>query len=291
MEVVESSHEVHLKKLNAILIQKKVKLVPIKRESSFLPTGHDGEFQYTDTYWSTDLPVSKNTGQRISILNREQQEIFERELNLDKGSMSFYDKDKGFWASSKGLVKVTKEGLTLDLSQPMDYIRWLIIKESPHVAPSYKERFNSGIYKYALVDEEETTKDSNTRTELMKKVYMYFGKIDENSKSMQDVLKLYGKKTTSNKVEFLRGEIQNLIDKNPTEFVSIMSNKHFNLKVKIEDAIQARAIERTKDGFKLMGGDLIGRTQSEVIEWFENPNNSDLVLNLQAKIDNFEPGK
>jgi hypothetical protein len=273
-------------KLKDVLINKKIKLVPIVRGSSWLPSGHDGEFRFTDTMFSVDLPISKETGQRINILTKEEQFLFEEELNLQKGDMSFYDKHKGFWADARGRVSVPKEGLDLDLIKPLDFIKWKILQVNKTIAPSWKERFNSGDYTYALVDADEETKVSTDKLSLMKTIYRHVGKIEESASKMRDVLKLYGKKTNSDDLTFLKGEIQKLIDKDSNEFIKIMEDKKFVTKIMIEDALTYRIIERTASkGYTLKGGDLIGRTIQETVEWIENPTNQDIVLKIKAQIE------
>lgn len=274
-------------KLTDVLINKKVKLVPVKRPSTWLPEGHDGEFRFTDTTFSVDLPIDAKTGQRKNILTREEQALFEEELNLPKGDMSFYDKHKGFWADNRGRVYIPKDGMTLDLSSPVDYIKWKILSVNKTIAPTWKDKFQSADYTYALMDEDEEIKSSNTKADLMVKIYKHFGKIEDSPKKMQDVLKIYGKKTGSLDKDFLRGEIQKMIDKDAQEFIRINEDKNFKIKVMIEDALECRAIERTASkGYALKGGDIIGRTIQETIEWLESPNNNDIVLKIQAQIDN-----
>lgn len=274
--------------LKDLLENKKIKVVPIKRGSEWLPVGHDGEFLFTDAAWSTDLPVNHNTGSREVIFTKEETEVMEKELNLPVGDMNFYDKDKGFWAyNKKARVMLSKEERVLDLNNIIDVIHYRILKKSKFIAPSWKDRFQSGAFKFALVDEEETTKDSNTKYNLMKDVYLNFGKMESSARKMQNVLKLYGKKTSNNDLDFLKGEIQKLIDKNAQEFVNIVTDKDFNTKVMIEEALAVRAIERNSSKqYILAGGDLIGRSLQEAIEWLDNPTNSDIVLKLEAQIKN-----
>lgn len=273
--------------LKDILQNKKVKVIPVKRDNGIFTKDHDGYFMFTDTKFSVDLPISAKTGQRKAILTKEEQELFEQELNLEKGSMSFYHKDKGYWTTFR--VTLDKEGRTLDLSQPIDYLSWLVLKEQKTIAPSRKEMFNSGEYKFALVDEDEDIKTTNNKLELMKQVYKHFGKIEDSPKKMQNVLRLYGKYTDNLNPEFLKAEIQKLIDKDADEFVKIMSDVKFNTKVTIEKALKIRAVERTASkGYALKGGDLIGRTLQETVEWFENPINNDIVLKINAQIQNSE---
>lgn len=272
-----------MKELKDVLQNKKIKVVPIKRDSSWLPSGHDGEFMFTDTVFSVDLPISASTGQRIAILDKEEQALFEEELNLQKGDMSFYDKNKGYWTTFR--VKLDKEGKLLDLSKPIDYLSYLVLQKQKTIAPSWKEKFNSGEYKFALMEEDEEIKSSTNKMELMSKVYRLVGKIEDSPTKMQNVLKLYGKKTSNNDLEFLKAEIQKLIDKDSAEFVKIMEDKKFNTKVTIENAVACRAIEKTTKGYSLKGGDIIARNQQELVEWLENPTNNDLVLRIKAQIE------
>jgi len=137
--------------LKDILENKKIKVRPIKRGSEWLPAGHDGEFLFTDAAWSTDLPVNHNTGSREVIFSKEEIEVIERELNLPAGDMNFYDKDKGFWAyNKKARVMLNKEERVLDLMNIIDLIHYRILKKSKFIAPNWKDRFQSGAYKFAL---------------------------------------------------------------------------------------------------------------------------------------------
>jgi hypothetical protein len=66
-----------------------------------------------------------------------------------------------------------------------------------------------------------------------------------------------------------------------------MEDKSFGTKAFINKALDAKALDRTvKGGYALKGGDEIGRTLSETVEFLESNKNQDIFLKLKAQIDN-----
>jgi tRNA G10 N-methylase Trm11 len=199
--------------------------------------------------------------------------------------MSFYKKT-GFWPKFR--VKLTKEGKTLNLSEPLDYLEYLVLLADRRVAPNWNAKYDSGEYKFALVDEEETIKDNVNKSDINKKAYKYLGKIEDSVEDMTMVIRLASNKIVKSKdVEFLQSEVQKIIDSNIKGFVEVMEDKSFGTKAFINKALDAKALDRTvKGGYALKGGDEIGRTLSETVEFLESNKNQDIFLKLKAQIDN-----
>lgn len=271
--------------IESILKNKKIIVKPIFRNNGNFPKGHDGEFMFTDTVWSTDLRPEPGTNRYKAILNEEERLVFEKTLNLEPGSMSFYKKT-GFWPKFR--VKLTKEGKTLNLSEPLDYLEYLVLLADRRVAPNWNAKYDSGEYKFALVDEDETIKDNVNKSDLNKKAYKYLGKIEDSVEDMTMVIRLASNKIVKSKdVEFLQSEVQKIIDSNIKGFVEVMEDKSFGTKAFINKALDAKALDRTvKGGYALKGGDEIGRTLSETVEFLESNKNQDIFLKLKAQIDN-----
>jgi hypothetical protein len=271
--------------IESILKNKKIIVKPIFRNNGNFPKGHDGEFMFTDTVWSTDLRPEPGTNRYKAILTEEERLVFEKTLNLEPGSMSFYKKT-GFWPKFR--VKLTKEGKTLNLSEPLDYLEYLVLLADRRVAPNWNAKYDSGEYKFALVDEEETIKDNVNKSDINKKAYKYLGKIEDSVEDMTMVIRLASNKIVKSKdVEFLQSEVQKIIDSNIKGFVEVMEDKSFGTKAFINKALDAKALDRTvKGGYALKGGDEIGRTLSETVEFLESNKNQDIFLKLKAQIDN-----
>lgn len=274
------------KTIDEILINKKIKVTPIIRGGGNLPKGHDGEFMFTDATFSTTVPLDSQRKTLVEVLTPDERKAFEEEFQLPSGTMSFYNRENPYWAKYR--VKLGKEGKVLDLSKPTDYIEYKVLLANKRIiAPSWESRFNSGEYKFALVDEDEQLKSQATKTEILKNAWKHFGKLEDSVEDMKFILGTTNKKTTSSKIEFLRTEIGKMIETNVNQFLAIVEDPKFRIKVFIEKCLNKNILERNSNsGYALKGGDEIGRTLQETIAFLESPKNQDIYLKLKAQIEN-----
>ena len=162
------------------LSDKIVNLVPVIRDGVWLPKGHDGEFMYSGCIFGVDLPIDVKKGGFVRILDKASGELgfFENELGED---LSFHKKENNFWRDFK--IKIRKDdslmqyGLKYDLSDPMDNLRYRVLKVSPYVAPSWAERFDRAEYRFALVDENEQREAKVKKATLEQDAYEHLGLI------------------------------------------------------------------------------------------------------------------
>ena len=286
METQLQSTEIKKKlEITDVLKNKIIKVVPIVRPGSPLGKGHDGEFMFTGVVFSTDLGIDRQKNQLKQILTREEQELFEDEMQLKRGEMSFYNKDTPFWAKFR--VKIDKEGILLNLNNAVDYLKWKILQSDKRIAPSWEDKYKSGEYRFALVNEGEEQKENATKLDMMKEVYKEFGKVEEDKFKMRNILRVAGKRVTTDDEEFLKSEIGKLIDGNPKNFLAIVKDKQFNTKVFIERCLTAKALERTAGGgYGIFGGNSIGKDLNEAVEFIESPLNQEVKLLLDAQVKN-----
>ena len=155
---------------DTILIDKQIRVVPILRQHQrgMFPKGHDGEFMYTGCRRGYPLAIDIKRNQLISILTKEEQDFFERELDMEPGSLSIYKKKDNFWHTF--YVYIDKDGVTLNLNDPMDNLKWRVLKVNPEIAPSWEERNNSAEFMFALVDEEYLIHDEVKKSDKLKKL-------------------------------------------------------------------------------------------------------------------------
>ena len=218
--------------------------------------------------------------------NDIERKAFEEEFQLPSGTLNFYNRENPYWAKYR--VKLGKEGKVLDLSKATDYIEYKVLLANKRIiAPSWEDRFKSGEYKFALVDEDEQIKTQANKTEILKNAWKHFGKLEDSVEDMQFILGTTNKKTTSNKIEFLRSEVGKMIETNVNQFLAIVEDPKFKIKIFIEKCLNKNILERNSNsGYALKGGDEIGRTLQETISFLENPKNQDIYLKLKAQIEN-----
>lgn len=270
---------------------KKVRIVPItERNNPAYDKNHDGAFMYTHAEMSFDLPNDITTGRKKIILTLDEQKEFEKVFQLEPGKMSLYNKDSEFW--SKFRVKLTKEGLTLDLNDPMDALKLRVLKANKVIAPSWNERLDDAKYKFAIEEEDTVLTNKVKKADTNLSAYKHFGKIEDSISQMKNVLRLAGKVNIPNNadINFYKTEIEGLITQNAQAFIDIVTDGKFNIKTFIEDAVDCKAIVKVgRTGYKFVGqedSEKFANNITEAIEFFETAHNQDLYLKVKAQINN-----
>jgi hypothetical protein len=280
-----------VKDIKAYLEDKTVTIKPIDRGRIYMGVkNHDGSTIFTDAVMALTLPRDAKKNQLVAILTKEEQAAFEKELNRTPGELSLYNKDSNFWRKEM-IVKLTKEGLKLDLSNPVDNLKYRVIRANKKViAPSWSERFEDAAYKFAIEEEGVMIAEKIKKADKSKIAWKEYGKIEDTISKLKNVLRLAGKTgiTEKSDINFLRAQVTELIESDIDTFLTIINDAKFEIKLFVQDALDAKAIE--KDGrtaYKFKGaGERFADTLEDAIEFFEKSENSDLYTKVKAQINN-----
>lgn len=272
------------------LQNKVVEVHPIKRATGLTnDPEHEASFLFGDAEYEITVPISR-TGKLIDPLTEDERRYFEevdKKLNLKPGSTSIYGDENGnnMWIGYK--IRIGKEPRRLDLSDPQDYIDYKVLLANKNkVARSWQERNDRKEYIYALVDEDDRQKKEASLADKRKRAYKHYGKIEDDVEEMKKFLKIYGKNPGDNqKVSFLQAEINNIIENDLDTYLMIAEDQDYEMRHFINQAIDVGAINRYKNEYQLPGGDPIGRSIDEVIDFLRQNKNQDIYLDIQAKID------
>lgn len=277
------------------LPNKKVLVVPVRRKGRWLPDNHEASFLFKHSYFQIVVPKDGRNGELKDPLTQEERDYFESKasgLALQRGDLSTLKKDDNYWTNFR--VKLDKNVLQLNLSDPMDYIRYKVLTVNTDIiAPSSKEKYAKGTYRFAIVEEDYQHEERVKAASEKKTAYKFFGKIDNSPTKMKDFLNVYytqkpgGKQVPPNaKKEFLIAEIEKLIEVDLLGFLKLVDDKDYDKKVLIFTAQRAGALVREGMTFKIPEGATIGDNLQEVIAFFDNPANSEEVIKLKARIEN-----
>lgn len=277
------------------LEDRKVILKPIMKPGGMNKTGHDGEFMYSGTEVHFVLPYNIKKGRLETILSPTEQKFFEELLGED---LSIHKKEDNFWHKFRIKIRkddrLMKDGYQLDLNDPIDNLRWKVLKLSANVSPSWTARYDRGEYSFALADINELTENRARMADKRKKAYKFFGRIDTSKKKMRDFLRVYGKIASEGAtLDFLNGAIDDLIENRSTidRVLEIIDDDNYDMKLFIEDAVDCGAIKKETGRYYLQGGDAINKNNPTLEGTVEQMNiykrdTDDIYLRMSTQIKN-----
>ena len=72
------------------------------------------------------VPVLESTGSYKNILTKEEKDFLEDYLGLEFNALSIYKKVDNYWDNFS--IRLTKQGITLNLLDPNDYIKYKVLR-------------------------------------------------------------------------------------------------------------------------------------------------------------------
>ena len=256
----------------------KVTLKPIKK-NGWLPDDHDGAIRYSKCFERLTVQATRGTGVLNTGLSEEDETRLENKMNMSPGTLSRYNKD--YWTMFK--VDVPKEGAILDLALPEDELKFLVLKAHQRVANSEMERFDSPFAEYIMTSEEQEAKVENKKSKLKRKAYKVFSAM--NTTEMKDVLKVMGKRAGDDaSVDFVESQLDKIVTDDPQNFLTTVEDPTFKMRAFIDDCIASRVLVKNGTKYQLPGGDTVGYTLEQTIEYLKNPDNQEVYLDLKGKM-------
>jgi len=218
-----------------------------------------------------------------------EQEFFELELGVDLNPA--LPKDENFWrADKRGRVTLTKKGLTLNLNNSMDLLKYKILCSNKLlVAPSYDERKLKATYEFMIVNEGRVTTKKVEEANLKAAAYGKFAEVTANKDSMIGFIKSLGRTIPINHTEdWLKGEVLTVLENNTNHFLSIVNDPTYKAKIFVQEAVEAGALKRMNNKrYILDGGAELGDVNS-VINYFEDPEHQEAKARVKAQIEMFK---
>lgn len=256
----------------------KVTLKPIKKHG-WLPDDHDGSLRYSKCFERLTVQATKGTGILNTGLTEADEQRLERKMHMSPGTLSKYNRD--YWTMFK--IDVPSEGISLDTNSPEDEVKYLVLKAHQRVANSEMERFDTPFAEYVMTSVEQEAKMENKKSKLKRRAYKVFSNM--STTEMADVLKVMGKRAGDTaSVDFIESQLDKIVTEDPQTFINTVEDPTFKMRAFIDDCISSRVLVKNGTKYQLPGGDIVGYTLEQAIEYLQNPDNQEVYLDLKGKM-------
>jgi hypothetical protein len=223
-----------------------------------------------------------------------EREYLEDKLGLEKGRLSPKRLDNNFFHEYSFFLD--KSDKVLDLSDPEDYLLYLVAKtQSDFIAPKANEIRNKVTYMWYFKDEAEDVIEKVNRISTRSEAWKEFGKIEDSASKLRHIMIQWkgsaGLPTNANRIEWLIGEVSDLVESDPTLFLSIVKDPNINYKVDVYEAIQ-KGVFKKKGLYYYNSDDSIitqegvESTLDNVVEYLKDPKNNTFYVTIKQRIQN-----
>lgn len=238
------------------------------------------------------------SGQLIDVLTKSEKAFLENFMGMEDNALSVHKTERNFWKNFK--VILHKQDNVLDLSQPMDFIKYKVLKANTNlIAPDLQtlQDYPKATYDFVLIKDSENVNAGLTKMDAKKRAYSIYGKIENDKGSMRVIIEALTRRPvadTSSRNE-LAVQIDKLIDSNVKEFLRVAEDPLLPTKVLIRDGIEAGVIAN-RDGrlyLRDVNGDMPlcnngEPTMSVAATYLNEPKHSETKLLIEAKVNQYK---
>lgn len=232
-------------------------------------------------------PLQRNNTVK-NVLTDEEKTYLEERTGMN---LSVYG---DFWADFHVALHKEDNANILDLSQPMDYIKYKILMSltKVNIAPSWEDRNKNLDYEFAITREDETINYAKREFNIKSEAFKQYGKVEDDREILISILKLLTNRPISkdSTLSWVQAEVGAVVDSEPKRFLSVIEDSGFHTKVMIHKGIDNEYIFKTgnrystKDGLDLCEPGEIPTLENAVL-FLDNPKNQDIRSLVEAKIN------
>lgn len=271
------------------LVAKKVTVKYIVKENDYIKdpkhVGYGGLFVGTSI--AIPPPLMDN-GKMKNLLTKKEKEGLEFLLGKN---LSIYG---DFWktAYQKGSIfpiYLGKDDVTLDLSNPMDFIVWKVLKASNLVANNLNEIKHRATNRFVLIEEGDEVRKKKEEVGSTVLAYKLYVKYEEDKDVLRYILRQMGRYTSPNqKIDFLQVETAKLIQARPSDFLMYASDEFLTSKVLLEKCVEKSVINQVENKFYTKENQPISEGDTPTMDvasrYLSSPLGQEMRLVLEAKL-------
>lgn len=240
------------------------------------------------------VPVLDSTGTYKNVLTKNEKKFLEEFMGLEYDALSIYKKVNNYWDNF--IVRLTKQGIVLDLSDPNDYIKYKVLRANNDIIADSLETLRDKprpTYKFYMTVEDEETAIANDNMTAIMKCYKEFGKYESDYDTLKCVVELIeGRPLSSNtKLDAIKAKVNTLIQERTKEFLKTITDEYLSEVVLIKKALSSGVIAKRGDYYYLASDNrpLCNNNENPVLSvaarYISLPKNQELRLLIEAKLN------
>ena len=242
------------------------------------------------------VPRLRN-GQYVNVLTDNEMAYFEHIMRLEPGALSIYNRTNNYWDDSNehgfGTVTLHKQNNYLDLSDPIDYIKYkVLLLNKDYICPSLQELEDrpKATYQFVIVNENAETQMNLNKNDAKRQSYIQYGKLSEDSDTLRTILEiLTGRPIGSmTKLDFLQAKTMDEIEKDPRRFLSIIKDALLPAKVLLKKCVEAGIVTRRNDLYYYEGQPMCDNgedsTLTNAAKYISSVKRQELKFSLEARL-------
>jgi len=239
------------------------------------------------------VPVLSN-GNFKNILTNEEKDFLENALGLDPNALSVYKTENNYWKNYK--IRIEKEGLKLNLSDPNDYIRYKVLLANKNiVAPSVQERIDrpKATYRFEIVRSGEEASMESLKMDSTMESYKEFGKIENDIDTLRVLVELLDGRpySSTESAVFFKSRVNQLIQKDPKRFLQYIKDPLLHTKMIIRRSVELGKVSMKNDYYYLAssGAPLCEQNEKSTLSvaarFLNQPANQDIKYILESEVE------
>lgn len=238
------------------------------------------------------VPVQRN-GKYKNILTNDEKDYLEDIMGLENGALSVYNTVNNYWDNYR--IRIEKEGLRLDLSDPNDYIKYkVLLANNEIIAPSVQERIDrpKATYRFEIVREGEEDSMENVRLDATMESFKEYGKIENDVDTLRVLIEqLDGRPySSSESIVFFKARVLQLIQKDAKRFLQYIKDPMLHTKMLLRRGVELGKISMKNDYYYLAstGSPLCEQNEKSTLaiaaKYLNQPANQEIKFMLESEI-------
>lgn len=239
-------------------------------------------------------PVLESNGAYYNVLTNAEKDYLEYIMGMEPNALSIYKSKDNFWDSFS--VTLSKEDTILDLSVPMDYIKYkVLLANRSFVADSLQTLENKPreTYRYVMILDGEEDRSSMRELNTSMEAYMLLGQYMDKPDILITLLEMLEGRPVSNKAkqETILSRLRAHITNNAKMFVKFANDPLLQTKVLIRKCVAEKLILKRGDYYYLASDnsplcdDGMEPTVNVAAAYLSNPKRSDIKYSLEGKLN------